>query len=168
MACISRSKWGACGTVPRDSTKKDEIAIHHSVSPNRAWSPAQEREHLRAICQDHLARDFATIGYSWMIFPSGRCYVGRGLKGLPAATDGQNTGTWAICLIGNFVSVAPTVEARREARRLIVLLRDKHGANHLGGHQEFPNQATACPGSELLDYVEKWRDDFGLSAPEPS
>jgi hypothetical protein len=93
MACISRSKWGACGTVPQDSTKKDEIAIHHSV--------------------------------------------------------------------------APTVEARREARRLIELLKGK-GAQHLGGHQEFPNQATACPGDELLDYVKKWRDDFDLSGPEPS
>lgn len=167
MGCVSRSKWGACGTVPQDHVKKDEIAIHHSVSPNRSWTVAQEKEHLRLICRDHQARGFATIGYSWMIFPSGRCYVGRGLKGIPAATDQQNSGTWAICLIGTFMDVAPTVEARREARRLIELLKTK-GAQHLGGHREFPSQATACPGDELLQYVKKWRDDFDLTGPEPS
>jgi hypothetical protein len=167
MACISRSKWGAKGTVPVDGTKKNEIAIHHSVSANRSWTAAQEREHMRLIELEHMNRGYATIGYSWCVFPSGRCYVGRGLKGIPAATDQQNSGTWAICLIGNFVSVAPTVEARREARRLIELLKTK-GAQHLGGHQEFPNQATLCPGAELLDFVEKWRDDFGLALPEPS
>jgi hypothetical protein len=168
MACISRSKWGAIGTVPTDKTDKDEIAVHHTVSPNRTWTAAQEREHLRQLEAGHIARGFSTIGYSWLVFPSGRCYVGRGMKGLPAGQEGQNTGTWAIAMVGDFRTATPTVECRREVRRIVQLLRDDHGANHLGGHGEFPGQGTECPGGKASEFVRKWRDDFNLTRPEAS
>ena len=166
MACISRDKWGAVGTVPKDSAKKDEIAVHHTVSPNRTWTASMEREHMRQLEVAHIDRGFATIGYSWVVFPSGRCYVGRGMKGIPAATDGQNSGTWAIAMVGDFRTATPPVECRREVRRIIGLLKVNHGAQHLGGHREFPGQATSCPGDKALEFVAKWREDFDLSRPE--
>lgn len=168
MACISRTKWGAVGTVPKDSAKKDEVAVHHTVHSNRAWTAVQERAAMLQMEFEHMHRDppFATIGYSWVVFPSGRCYVGRGMRGIPAATDGQNSGTWAIAMVGDFRTATPPVECRREVRRLIGLLKANHGARHLGGHREFPGQATSCPGDKALEFVAKWRDDFGLSRPE--
>lgn len=179
MACVSRRTWGAKGSVPRDGSRgKDTVAIHHTVSPNRSWSAEQERAHMRQLEAGHLARGFSTIGYSWVVFPSGRCYVGRGMEGLPAAQEGHNTGTWAIALVGDFrtaaqlradgvraAAQAPTTLARREVRRIIRLLRDGHGARRLGAHREFPGQSTECPGGRVLKFVVAWRAEFEMGPP---
>ena len=165
---ITRSEWDACGTVPRDPTDKDEIALHHSVDPNRQWTFAQEIAHMRAICRDHLERDFSTIGYSFVVFPSGRIYSGRGWRGIPAGQEGQNSGTWALCGIGDFRTVEPSMPMRRSLRAMILILRDEFGAMHLGGHTEFPHQETECPGMRMLEYAAKWREEFGLARPERS
>lgn len=164
---ISRSQWGAVGTVPIDKTDKDEIAIHHSAGANVNRTMDQEMDHMRVLEQQHI-RDpdiGDTIAYSYVVFKSGRSYTGRGRNGLAAATSRQNSGTWAICLIGDFRVMAPSEDQRRETRRLIEVLK-ADGARHLGGHLEFPNQSTECPGAALLSFVKKWRGDFNLTRPE--
>jgi hypothetical protein len=161
---VSRKEWGAVGSVPVDGSAKWRIGIHHTVSPNRLWTKAQEMEHVRQIERQHISQGWSTVGYSFLIFPSGRVYVGRGWAGLPAAQGGQNSGSWAIAFVLNGDLKAPSVLARRKARQLIGTMKEK-GARRLGGHGEFPDQATACPGAKTQPYVVKWRDDFNLAKP---
>lgn len=165
MKVVSREQWGAVGTVPIDGTPKHELAVHHSVSANEYLTASQERAMMRQIERQHISQGWSTIGYSWVIFRSGRIYEGRGKRGLPAAQGGENSGTWAVCLEGNFETGKPSLLARRKARMLIKSLKADDGLTRLGGHREFPDQATACPGRNLMTYVRKWRRDFNLGLP---
>lgn len=161
---FSRQDWGAVGTVPRDPMGKFRIAVHHTVSRNRSWTKGQEMEHMRDLERQHINQGWQTIGYSFVLFPSGRVYVGRGWTGLPAAQAGENSGAWALAYAGNAETKAPSWRARRKYRSLIGEMK-KRGGWQLGGHREFPNEATACPGAKMMPYVRKWRGDFGLRQP---
>ena len=162
---VTRKEWGAVGgrALP-DLTHKFRVAIHHTVSANRLWTKAQEFEHVRQLEQQHISQGWTTVGYSFLIFPSGRVYIGRGWGGLPAAQGGENSGSWAIAFVLNGETKAPSLFARRKARQLIKTMKEK-GARQLGGHFEFPDQATACPGAKVKPFVAKWRADFGLVKP---
>lgn len=123
---------------------------------------------MRALERQHISQGWSTIGYSFVVFPSGRVYVGRGFTGLPAAQGGENSGTWAISLAMNGETKKPGLLMRRSVRKLIANLADGAPggqAKELGGHREFPGQSTACPGKLVMPYVIKWRGDFGLRRP---
>lgn len=160
---VTRRQWGARGVVPIDLAPKHRMAIHHTVSPNRLWTKSQEKAHVRQIESSHIGQGWSTVGYSWLVFPSGRVYEGRGERGLPAAQGGENSGSWAISFVLNGEQKAPSLLARRSARRIIKNRRGR--LRKLGGHQEFPGQATACPGRKTMPYVKKWRSEFKLSRP---
>jgi hypothetical protein len=161
---VSRQDWGARGTVPRDSSQKFRIGIHHTVSPNRTWTKSQEVLHMQQLERTHMSQGWTTVGYSFLVFPSGRVYVGRGWTGLPAAQAGENTGSWAIAFVMNGETRKPSLLARRQVRKMIKTMKGK-GAKQLGGHREFDGQATVCPGDKVIPFVRKWRRDFGLLRP---
>lgn len=166
---IARSDWGARDVqIPQDTTVKTELAVHHTVGPNKAWTAAQERERMRALEAFHIdTNGWATIGYSWVIFPSGRAYTGRGFKGLPAAQANENSGTWAIAFEGTFTNKEPPREARLKLQEFVERLLGYSDGKlvELGGHREFPNQQTSCPGDALLEVVKRNRARFDLRAP---
>lgn len=73
--------------------------LHCSASD--ATGPAYEGLGLvRTITAWHLARKFATIGYHFVIDKQGVVSAGRNIESTPAAQEGNNTGTIAICLHG--------------------------------------------------------------------
>jgi hypothetical protein len=147
MRVITREEWGSTRAhikPPDDSLFKVELGVHHTVSANTARTAAEERTHMRIIEDGHLARGFVMIGYS---------------------------GSWAAAWAGNAETATPSVEARRTYRALIEALkvRSKFGQlQSIGGHREYPGQATACPGSNLMPFVAKWREDFDLLPLLPS
>lgn len=154
---VSRREWGARGSVPRDGAAKTRVYIHHTVGPNRAWTAAREREHMRAVERQHMNQGWSTIGYSFLIFPSGRCYVGRGISGLPAAQRGANSGSIAIAMVGTFSRRIPT---RRARARVIITINNLRRINHLplrylGGHRDAPGQSTECPGNALYRWMRR-------------
>jgi N-acetylmuramoyl-L-alanine amidase len=152
---ISARTWGRRGTPPIDIAPKRELYIHHTVTSNRRRSRAEERRHMRELEDFHLARSFLTIGYSFVLFPSGRLYEGRGPRGLPAAQGGHNTGTLAIACVGDYRTDQLT---RRMKARLVVAavnVRVRRGVQLLGGHREAPNlrEATECPGQNIMRWL---------------
>lgn len=160
---ISRPRWGARGTVPIDDAPKRELYVHHTVSaPGKLrWTRKEEQRHMREIEAQHISQGWNTIGYSYVLFPTGRLYVGRGFRGLPAAQGGHNTGTIAVANVGNYEVQKPT--KRQKIRLVTVGIRMKvRGVRTAHGHREAPGQSTACPGSNLMRFMPTLRRCTGL------
>jgi hypothetical protein len=161
---ISARKWGRRGTPPLDVAPKRELYIHHTVTSNQRRTRGEERRHMRELEQFHIARGFLTIGYSFVLFRSGRLYEGRGPRALPAAQGGHNSGTIAIACVGDFRSDRLT---RRMKARLIVAavnVRVRRGVRLVGGHREAPNlrESTECPGGNIMRWLPTLARRAGL------
>lgn len=70
------------------------VFIHCSASDRT------EDDNVKTIMQWHLARGFNTIGYHFYINKKGVIFTGRYLEHTPAAQEGHNAGSIAICLGG--------------------------------------------------------------------
>jgi hypothetical protein len=102
----SRESWGAAAHRVKGydkHTKFDsknrllKIIIGHTVTPE------EHPEHLlRYIQSDHMSRTWSDIGYHRCLDVNGECYIGRPYEIIPALITGQNDGSCAVGLIGNF------------------------------------------------------------------
>ncbi|HBC93952.1 MAG TPA: hypothetical protein DCZ10_13925 [Pelotomaculum sp.] len=128
------------GFRTRPYTKR--IVVHHSASDIGTT--------IRDIHQWHLNRDYAGVGYHYVIYPDGSIWRGRPewARGAHAYQDPQhdaNVDGMGICLIGNFQTSKPTT-AQMES--LVWLIQDIHirfpGIAVIGHKHVMP---TACPGA---------------------
>lgn len=158
---ISRRRWGARGNVPQDGAKKRELFLHHTVSSGTKRTRAQERAHMRQLEAGHINQGWSTIGYSYILFRSGRLYVGRGFRGLPAAQGGHNTGTVAIACVGNYDTHGLSRAQRLRLRSTAIWLRSR-GVRTVGAHREAPGQATSCPGRHIVEFIPRLVKRTGL------
>lgn len=150
---VSAKKWGRRGTPEQDHTPKRDLYFHHTVGPGAFRNRADERREMRAIEDQHIRQGWLTIGYSGVLFPSGRLYWGRGPTALPAAQAGANSGTIAIALPGNMDFLKLT---RRQKLRMITIainFRVRRGIRRVGGHRDAPGHSTACPGKNIIAYL---------------
>lgn len=136
--------------------------IHHSVTtaPSPDATVAQEKAVMRQLQGIAFGRGFADISYSFVVFPSGRAYEGRGWKVVGAHTQGSNSTSHAIVFVGNFETARPTPKALLSAARI-----HKRGVRRgyisksatIKGHREAPGAATACPGAHLFGKLHEIR-----------
>ena len=128
------------------SSVRDGVFIHHSVSPAPATKEG-ERAEMRNLQQIAFSRGFSDISYSFVVFPSGRIYEGRG-KGVEGAhTLGYNDTAYGLCAAGNYETVRPTNELVKSLswlRRRYLRLADKPCRPHRAVY------STACPGRHLV------------------
>ena len=111
---------------------------------------------MREIQRWHLERGWATVGYHFVVSPSGRGFLGRPVDRLGAHVLGHNVGTVGICLMGNFELERPTaasLESLTYTRSRLI----PGGANAtLLGHRDHRGHETsACPGRNLEPYADK-------------
>lgn len=150
-----RKLWSNYAGVTLDpvrwrGTKRVE-RVHHTADngvPATA-SIAEEMAYLRRIEDFHIrTRGYRAIGYSYLIFASGRVYEGRGFGKRGAHTLNHNSDI-GVCFVGNFEEMYPTRAALRAERSLrarlmlrgvIVGKREPHRATF----------ATSCPGRNLM------------------
>lgn len=145
---ITRSEWGA-----RPPSGRFQIAmptprlwIHHTAGSERG------AEGMRSIQRFHMdTRGWRDIAYSFVIDNvNGAIYEGRGAGIAGGHTEGDNSRSHAICVMGNFENAVPSGAALSS---IVVLAR--HGRNRgwwvptLGGHRDAPGASTACPGRNL-------------------
>lgn len=119
----------------------DRVFLHCSASNNPKHNNV---ETMRAW---HLARGFKDIGYHYFITTQGAVLAGRPLEQTPAAQEGNNTGTIAICLHG--LNVEDFTLAQFDSLRQLC---DQINAAYPGrvtfhGHREVANKL--CP---VFDY----------------
>lgn len=79
MEIISRQSWGAAApkkAIGRISGSVGKLFLHHTVT--RSGPADQEHSLMREIQKIAFSRGFSDISYSFIVFPSGRVYEGRG------------------------------------------------------------------------------------------
>ena len=133
-----------------------ETWIHHSARSIPGGADAtesQERAFLREVERFHIReRGWFSIGYSFVIMPSGRIYEGRGWGARGAHTKDRNLLSYGICFAGDFMQEDPTESSISACRRLLSAgIREGwlSGTQHpTGGHRDVV-LATTCPGDRL-------------------
>jgi N-acetylmuramoyl-L-alanine amidase len=167
-AVIGRLDWGAkYGRGNVTSGAKTRFVIHHD-GHDRAKAdstPAQERAVMLMFEDYHvngdgsglgMTRKNPRIGYSFVIFPSGRIYEGCGWNRIGAHTGGYNSSAYGVQYPINGRVTKPTTEQlaatfwlRTEGVSLGVL-----SPHHtVGGHRDYGD--TDCPGDLVYDAAVK-------------
>jgi hypothetical protein len=131
------------------------IVVHHSALPVEQ-GPAE----IQALHMDKSG--YADIGYHFLIGDDGTLYEGRPIHLRGAHTEGYNTGTVGIVLLGNFENREPTQAQFITLNQLIHLLRNRYGITHLAGHHDFNPEVTVCPGHFLHDRLSEIAGETGL------
>ncbi|MDX6631361.1 MAG: hypothetical protein QOH00_3607 [Gaiellales bacterium] len=121
-AIIARAGWGADEAMrraaPRYADAVRMIFVHHTDTPN-GYAPGDVPAIIRAIYTYHVrSNGWNDIGYNFLVDAYGRVYEGRGggidRPVIGAQTEGFNTGSVGIAVIGNG-SLAPLSAAARDA-----------------------------------------------------
>jgi hypothetical protein len=161
-----RDEWEARdwrdATLQGDSRLR-EVFLHHSDTAlaERIDRFEEQVAAMQGFQNFHMdVRGWDDIGYHFIVFQEYgnlevvRIFRGRPVNHVPAAQAGRNTGTVAICTVGDFQGddgVKPkTIQA------IIDLIKHvkRHNADNLvtvGGHRDVV--ATSCPGDTLYAHV---------------
>ncbi|MBK9384506.1 MAG: N-acetylmuramoyl-L-alanine amidase [Planctomycetes bacterium] len=164
---LPRSSWRASN--PRDDQSPmgavRRITIHHSAMEPTSAPLEDAAKQIRSIQSGHFQRGYADIGYHYLIDSQGRIWEGRDkrFQGAHAGNTDANERNLGICLLGNFVSVAPTPAQDRALRILVDAERARYrvSKDQVFGHGEvrkyFTGQSTECPGERLMTVVRDLR-----------
>src|SRR5438105_4421747 len=178
-----------------------KVIVHHTATQNNDPDPPAT---IRSIYQYHaITMGWGDIGYNFLIDESGRIYEGRYSRqyaagesptgedlsgsGVTAAhTQGYNSGTVGIALLGTLTNQDTTPAARSALEHLIAWIDDAHGIDPQGGalytnpvsgtQATFPNiaghrdlAATECPGGVFYATLPTIRSDVAalIAAAQP-
>ena len=153
---VSRGRWRA--EAPRRSRAPRgplvAVVLHHTDVPiaDLGFDRASEAAYMRRIQHAHFAREFADIGYHFVVMPSGRIYEGRPISALGAHVAGHNTGSIGIAVAGDFNIEQPSAEALAGVAHVLDRLVPRGREVPLLGHQDLAPKD--CPGRFLYPYVE--------------
>lgn len=167
MRIISRAEWGAPPVIAGRMGAVKRMFLHHTATGNSG----DERADMRRIRQIGLNRGFADISYSFIVFPSGNIYEGRGWGRVGAHTSGFNSTSYAISLAGNY-ETQPMTDAQVNACQWIIAEGTRRGylaraGLALFGHRDV--RATACPGRNAYARLDAIRSGVPIvTGPAPS
>ncbi|HEX9694814.1 MAG TPA: N-acetylmuramoyl-L-alanine amidase [Actinomycetota bacterium] len=185
---VSRAGWGAderwrrC--CPRYAPTVEVAMIHHTVNPNN-YSSADAPALIRAIYRYHRFNlDYDDIAYNFIVDRFGRVYEGRyGGTTKPvvgAHSEGMNTKTSGVALLGTFSNAYPSGPMIIELMRFLAWKLDVHhipawgvvpmtsggsnklrrgqtvNLNRISGHRDV--QATDCPGNKMYYQLPRIRE----------
>lgn len=130
-----------------------EIIVHCSAT--------REGQHVTVsqIRQWHRQRNFADIGYHYVVYLDGSVHAGRPLDNVGAHCTGHNTHSIGVCYVGGLASDGRTAKDTRTAaqksalRKLLKDLKKEYPRATIHGHYEFANKACPCfkPKEEYRD-----------------
>jgi len=123
------------------------ISVHCSATPEGKNYTVED------IRSWHKRQGWSDVGYHYVIYRDGSIVQGRPVNQVPAAVEGHNTGSIAVCYIGGVASDGRTPkDTRTDAQKtsLLKLLNDLLKLYNLSpskvfGHNEFPGVNKACP-----------------------
>lgn len=142
--------FGSLGGVQR-------VNLHHSAGP-RATSKAEAIRLNLQYHADHARKGWGGYGYHLTMDDYGRLYDARFQSWKGAHTALDNTGSFGVMIHGDYTKDKLNWRQRRTLRGLY--RGQIPGFRRLGtvpwfGHCERPDQATACPGENILSHL-RW------------
>lgn len=156
---VTRQSWGARAPVCSGSSHTPRyLTIHHSAG---AASEADPAAVMRAIQSYHIdINGWCDIGYHFLVSHDGTIFQGRNtVLRQGAHVGGHNQDNVGISLMGNFEKEALGSAQWTSLARITSWLSNTYSIpkdrNHILGHQEWPGQATLCPGQDLLKSLDK-------------
>ena len=162
MDIVSRDEWGAAPRrsatrLARDRVKK--VVVHHTTGTYRDAST------VRAIQRFHqVDRNWADIGYNFLVAPDGTIYEGRGWLVHGAHARGYNSNSIGIAYIGDGRLPVPD-KAFGSISYLIDKASEKFGDVEVVGHNGVGS--TICPGPVIDAWLQKPRETPSDAAREP-
>jgi hypothetical protein len=169
IGVISREEWGARSTNCT-STEDDwyRNAIHHTAGSQTSGGTVQGAvQALQSYSMD--SGGYCDIPYQFLVGYDGSLWEGRNLAYYSGATGGNNEGNIAVSYLGCYhPSGCATSHDATDAmfawgRLLIQTLADEHDytttEDTLRGHQDWPDNATACPGDYVMDRIDELRSE---------
>ncbi len=180
---IRGSEWRK--GLPASKGQRQVHDVHHCILHHAAGSNTNTN-YLNTVRNIYLlhtqTNGWDDIGYNFVVAQDGTIFEGREHQGLDSTDNikgahfcGKNTNTMGICLLGNYMTTSPTVEALNSIEHLFTWKCYKDGIDPLGstshpsssspklaniaGHQD--GCATACPGDSLYRLLPdiKWHVD---------
>jgi hypothetical protein len=130
---------------------KDPVRLHHTAmvfkykKRTRRGRIQEEIAHMRLLKDVALGRGYADISYNYVVFPSGRVYVGRGEQVIGAHTINHNTEP-GICLAGNFEIQKVTVRMKRTVNGMAAHYLPRKFGTRRKLYPHCKTFATSCPG----------------------
>ena len=132
MSIHPRDDWGA-DLPPKGSMAGEDVKfvlVHHTASSNVVADPREVIRQTYAF-QTGPSKRWPDVCYHFFVAPDGSVWEGRAgsLDGpvVADATGGNQGFAQLICLIGNFMTVAPTPAAQESLMRLTIFLADRYG-----------------------------------------
>jgi hypothetical protein len=150
--------------IPRTKRHIHSVVMHHT-----AGHPMDTAEDIDTIHRNRL-RPFRMIGYHFVVLRNGLIQIGRPVTKIPASVSGQNTGTIAFVMCGNFSEEPIPTRLDPQARAAGLLAAELiswYEDPTLALHREMA--ATECPGKNfkretidnyvgfVLKHYEEWR-----------
>ena len=121
---ISRAQWGAgYSSNPTYTDPVKTATVHHTAGSNN-YTEAQAPGIVRGIWQYHAQNlGWGDVGYNALVDKYGNIYEGRA-GGLDKAVEGAHVGgfndnTWAVSMMGNYDTAAPSQKAVQAMGELI-------------------------------------------------
>lgn len=133
-------------TFQKPARPVSRVFVHCSASDNPA------HDNVATMDAWHKERGWSGVGYHFFIRKDGMLEIGRDLAKIPAAQEGNNTGTIAICLHG--LDVAKFTEAQfATLRGLCHQINSAYrGVVTFHGHCEV--SAKSCPVFDYRDVLD--------------
>ncbi|MBX3376573.1 MAG: N-acetylmuramoyl-L-alanine amidase [Phycisphaeraceae bacterium] len=171
---IPRREWASAGPNlslinPMNGVRR--ITVHHDgmppVSLRTKADVAHRLELIRSVHtgrSDDNGRNWADIGYHYIVDPQGRVWEGRPVRYQGAHVKQNNENNLGILVLGNFDEQRPTSEA---INALDAFLADRMRAYRVPVTRVFTHQEinpTACPGFNLQSYMVATRSGRGYLA----
>ena len=167
----TRSEWSARAprTLVPQPHAPTEAFLHHSVDPfaEQFDHLTDQKAKMRQIQAFHMdVRGWSDIAYHLVVFqPFGqirkaRVFEGRPWTHVPAAQERHNSGTLAICVVGDFGADRLKRNTRYAIERVLSAHTGARAVEVVGGHRDVG--ATTCPGPNLYRWLPRIADAANL------
>ncbi len=146
----------------RDTSEIKFITVHHTAGRETGT----DDQILTALMRGHINQGWPGLAYHFVILKNGNIYQINNFEDV-TWHDTVNWDSIGICLPGYFHSPyneKPTGEQLKSLRWLLDQLSTQHpefpaDQSKVLGHRE--RSSTACPGDNLIGYVQDYRNKLG-------
>jgi N-acetyl-anhydromuramyl-L-alanine amidase AmpD len=140
--------------LPREAVQY--LIVHQTATP-------REQTTFEGTKRYHVSLGWGNIAYHYFIESDGRLRKGRNERtvGTHTKAGGMNLKSLGICLAGNFNEEEPTDAQLKSLEAILKNLAAKYKIQkeNILGHREVPGAVTECPGDNLLQWIERYREE---------